>query len=346
MKLIEIHDTTMRDGNHAMKHSLSARTVQLHCLMADRAGIYSVEVGHGNGLGASSYQVGFSSFNDEQIISIARQSLKKTQLTVHVMPGFAVYEQDIKPAISLGVDIFRVGVHCTEADLSENFIRKITDAGKRAYGCLMMSHMATYDQLIKEAEKIYSYGANAVCIYDSAGAYDQSRVETLIKKLKKEFGKKVGFHGHNNLGLAVANSLTAIESGADIIDASVCGFGAGAGNTQLEILASILDSRNVKSPIKIPELYDLANYASSTYAQTKPFPSTISIVSAISGVFSGFAPHVEKAASLHGVNSFDLFRVLGQKGVVGGQEDIIYATASEMSAGINNDVDPSFKPKK
>jgi 4-hydroxy 2-oxovalerate aldolase len=236
----------------------------------------------------------------------------------------------------MGVDIFRVGVHCTEADLTETFIREIKrSGGASAYGCLMMSHMASIDHLIKEAEKMYNYGASAVCIYDSAGAYDQERTRNVITSIKKEFDMKVGFHGHNNLGLAIANSLTAIESGADIIDAAICGYGAGAGNTQLEVLASILDKNNYSTGIRIAELLKLADQASSTYAKSKPFSSSLSIATAIHGLFSGFAPQIEKASHLYSVDPFELIKQLGKKGVLAGQEDLIYTTAANMS-GKNN----------
>jgi 4-hydroxy 2-oxovalerate aldolase len=331
IRTVEIHDSTLRDGNHAVRQSIDHETVRSHCAMANNAGLASVEVGHGNGLGASSYQVGFAKLNDAEALATARQSLQNTKLVVHVIPGCALYERDIAPAIDKGVDIFRVGVHCTEADLTECFIQNITQSGKLAYGALMMSHMASIDRLLIEAEKMYSYGAAAVCIYDSAGVYDQMRVESIITKLKNEFGRKVGFHGHNNLGLAVANSLTAIDCGADIIDAAICGFGAGAGNTQLEVLASILDKRNYNTGIKLPELFELAAHASSTYAKNKPYPSALSIATAINGLFSGFAPHIEKAAKLHSIDAFELMKILGKKGVVAGQEDLIYTTASNLA---------------
>lgn len=334
MKFVELHDSTLRDGNHAIKQSFDHESVQTHCFLADRAAIYSVEVGHGNGLGASSYHAGFAVLDDQTTLDIARSSLTKTKLVAHVMPGCALYERDIAPAIERGVDIFRVGVHCTEADLTKTFIRNIVQNRKSAYGCLMMSHMASIDQLLIEAEKLYEYGAEAVCIYDSAGVYDRTRVEEVIARVKSTFLKKVGFHGHNNLGLAVANSLTAIESGADVIDAAVCGFGAGAGNTQLEVIASILQKKNYATGVSIPELFELSEYASSSYAKIKPFSSAMSIATAINGLFSGFAPHIEKAAKIHGVSPYELTEALGKLGVIGGQEDLIYATASNLAKRI------------
>ena len=330
MKTI-IHDSTLRDGNHAAKHKLSIGIIKNHCTLANLAGIHSVEIGHGNGLGASSFQVGMSPHNDKEIIETAKKALTKSKLAVHVMPGFATFERDIKPAIDLGVDIFRVGTHCTEANLSINFLEKLANYKVEVLSCLMMSHMASKEELLKQAKFLENIGSNGICIYDSAGSFDLERTKEIISMLNSNLNIPIGFHGHNNLGLAVANSYIACKNGAKIIDASICSFGAGAGNTQLEVLASFLDSKGFETGININNLYDLVTYASSTYAKNKPFSSTLSIVSGISGVFSGFANHVLKASALYNIDSLALFRNLGKQKIVGGQEDQIYSLASSMS---------------
>ena len=326
-----IHDSTLRDGNHAAKHKLSLAVIKNHCSLANLAGIYSVEVGHGNGLGASSFQVGRSSNSDEEIIKTAKKALTKTKLAVHVMPGFATFERDIKPAIDLGVDIFRVGTHCTESNLSINFLEKLIHYKVEVLSCLMMSHMASTQELLTQAKFLENLGSQGICIYDSAGTFDLEKTQEIISTLRNNLKIPIGFHGHNNLGLAVANSYIACKNGATIIDASICSFGAGAGNTQLEVLASYLDSKGYKTGINLSNLYDLVTFASSTYAKKKPFSSTLSIVSGISGVFSGFSNHVLKASAIYNVDSLSLFRNLGAKRIVGGQEDQIYSIASSMS---------------
>ena len=155
MKTI-IHDSTLRDGNHAAKHKLSIGIIKNHCTLANLAGIHSVEIGHGNGLGASSFQVGMSPHNDKEIIETAKKALTKSKLAVHVMPGFATFERDIKPAIDLGVDIFRVGTHCTEANLSINFLEKLANYKVEVLSCLMMSHMASKEELLKHKDYLKS----------------------------------------------------------------------------------------------------------------------------------------------------------------------------------------------
>jgi len=335
---ILLHDSTLRDGNHAARHRISLAEIQMHCMVADNAGLYSVEVGHGNGLGASSFQVGFSAHSDHDILLTARQSLKKTKLAVHVMPGFSTFNRDILPAIQLGVDIFRIGTHVTESDLAYGFVEKIKSKSKaEVIISLMMAHMASHDQIIQQVTALSQYDIDGLSIYDSAGTFDQDDVFQIVSLLAKEFPDlKIGFHGHNNLGLAVANSLSAVEAGARIIDSAICGYGAGAGNTQLETLASVMKRKGLLSPsVDMASIYDLATFASSTYAAKKPFPSVLSIASATAGVFSGFASHVEKASAMYGISSIKLFEALGERGVVGGQEDIIYTTASEMQTEIN-----------
>ncbi len=340
-----IHDSTLRDGNHAAKHKLSIGVIETHCNLANRAGINSVEVGHGNGLGASSFQVGISPYSDKEMIMVAKKFLTKTKLAVHVMPGFATFERDIKPAIDLGVDIFRVGTHCTESNLATSFIEKLASLNIEVLSCLMMSHMAEPEKLLAEAKYLENLGANGICIYDSAGSFDIERTEETITTLVNNLTIPVGFHGHNNLGLAVANSYVALQKGAKILDASICSYGAGAGNTQLEVLASLLESKSYNTGINLSKLYDLVTYASSTYAINKPFPSTLSIVSGISGVFSGFANHVLKASAIYNVDSIDLFKKLGEDGIVGGQEDQIYSVASIMASKTNANHEKENTPR-
>lgn len=328
---IKIHDSTLRDGNHAAKHRLSLSIIENHCNLADRAGIHSVEVGHGNGLGASSFQVGLSPYKDLDIIKVARNSLKTSKLAVHAMPGFATFEKDIKPAIDNGVDIFRIGTHCTETNLSFDFVEKLKLFDVEVISCLMMSHMAKPEELLKEAKKLQDAGTSAISIYDSAGSFDIERTQELFNILSRSLKIPIGFHGHNNLGLAVANSYLACKNGATIVDASICSYGAGAGNTQFEALASYLESKGFNTGVNLENLYDLVTYASSTYATKKPFPSTLGIVSGISGVFSGFANHVIKASAIYDVNELELFKILGHQGIVGGQEDHIYTVAASMA---------------
>jgi len=332
MKHITIHDPTLRDGNHAVRHQLTADNFKKYCIAAENAGVPVIEVGHGNGLGASSILVGPSIISDDDIITVSRNNLKNTKLSMHVIPGFATIKRDLIKAIDLGVDIFRVASHVTEADICQRHIEYVRNANKTAFGILMMSHMADVKTLVGEAQKMQSYGAEALVIMDSAGYYLQENVTERITALKNELDIPVGFHGHNNLGLAIANSRAAVEAGADILDASIRGFGAGAGNTQLEVLVAVLHRLGYTTGIDLYKILDAADVAEKEFNPTAPFSSPMSVISGLSGVFSGFAKHVAIAAKDYNVDPRDIFFELGNRKAVAGQESLIFEVARELSS--------------
>lgn len=322
-KKIIVSDATLRDGNHAIRHQINKKQLEIYCKAAEKAGTDIVEVGHGNGVGASSIQVGLSNLTDIQMLEISRKFLKKTKLGVHIIPGFGTI-QDIKVAIKIGVDVFRIASHCTEADITQKHIEFIRKRNRKVFGVLMMSHMASKEILLQEAKKMANYGAQGVILMDSAGAYVQENVKERVTFLKKKLKKiPVGFHAHNNLGLAIANSIEAVKSGASMIDGCARGFGAGAGNAQLEVLIAVFMKLGIKTNIDLYKILDCGDIAEKFLMKVIPSISSTSIVSGLSGVFSGFIKHVVKHSKKHKVNPRDVFFELGKRKAVAGQEDLI-----------------------
>ncbi|SFO10764.1 4-hydroxy-2-oxovalerate aldolase [Sphingomonas sp. OK281] len=330
-KHILISDPSLRDGNHAVRHQLTPDQVRAYCVRAEAARIPVIEVGHGNGLGASSLQLGEAAATDAELLRAARESLKNTQLGVHIIPGFATIEKDLKPALDAGVDVFRVASHCTEADITDRFIMFARNAGKTAYGVLMMSHMASPEILLEEAQKMEAYGAETLVIMDSAGYYLPDDVRRRIGLLVDNLDIPVGFHAHNNLGCAIANSLAAIEVGATMLDGCARGFGAGAGNAQLEVLVAVLHRLGYETGIDLYKVLDLATFAETEVMETVPIISSASVVSGLAGVFSGFLKPATRIANDFGVDVRDVFFELGRRGVVAGQEDIILEVVEGLS---------------
>jgi 4-hydroxy 2-oxovalerate aldolase len=330
MKQILISDPTLRDGNHAVAHQLSAEQIAVYCAAADRAKVPIVEVGHGNGLGASSLQVGESLVDDVTMLTIARKNLPNSKLGIHVIPGFATIRRDLKQAIDIGVDVIRVASHCTEADVTQRHLGYARERGKEAYGVLMMSHMASAELLVEEAQKMVQYGAEAVIIMDSAGAYIPSDVEERITALVHNLPVPVGFHGHNNLGMGIANSITAVQNGAKILDATARGFGAGAGNAQLEVLIAVLDKMGYHTGIDLYKILDAADIAESKVMPYAPTIKSESVVSGLAGVFSGFSKHVTRISKEYGVDQRDVYFNLGKRKVVAGQEDLIIEVVLDL----------------
>ena len=334
MARILISDPTLRDGNHAIRHQLSAQQIASYAAAAEAARIPIVEVGHGNGLGASSLQVGESLLDDMEMLKIARQQLANSKLGVHVMPGFATIEKDLKQAIEIGVDVFRVGAHCTEADITQRHIGYLREKGKEVFGVLMMTHMAPKEILTEEAMKLESYGAEAVIMMDSAGAFLPNDVTEKVGELVKHLAIPVGFHAHNNLGLGVANAIAAARAGAAILDGTARGLGAGAGNCQLEVMVAVLEKMGFATGIDLYKILDASDLAERELMQRVPPPTirSISIVSGLAGVFSGFAKHVERIAREFRVDPRDVFFELGRRKVVAGQEDLIIEVAMTLAA--------------
>lgn len=329
---IIVTDPTLRDGSHACSHQISVEQIRRYATAAEAAGVDYLEVGHGNGLGASSLQVGLSLVPEGEMLATARACLKQTGLSVHVMPGFATIKREIVNGMAAGVDLFRVASHCTEADLTQRHISYVRNAGKEAWGVLMMTHMASKEVLLEESKKMQSYGAQGIMLMDSAGAAVPDDVKQKIGLLAEKLEVPVGFHAHNNLGLSVANSLAALEVGARILDGTARGFGAGAGNAPLELVVAAMQRLGYHCRADLYKVLDAGELAEELFAENLPVSNSITIVSGLAGVFSGFAKPVQRAAKQMGVDPRDIFVELGKRKVVGGQEDLILEVASELAA--------------
>jgi 4-hydroxy 2-oxovalerate aldolase len=319
------HDLTLRDGSHAISHQLTEKMIEDHCIFAEDAGIEVIEIGHGNGLGASSILIGESLLTDYEMIKIAKKHLKRTKLSVHIIPGLATISRDIDLAILLDVDIFRIASHCTEASLTKSHIEYLSKKGKTVYGVLMMTALCSTEKLYEEALKMKSYGAMAIIIMDSSGSFMPSDVSERINNLIK-LDIPIGFHGHNNLHLAVANSLAAIKSGASIIDVTIRGFGAGAGNTPLEIMAFLHESKSIDKN-KILEHCE-------KFKIPIPCCKPINILTSKYKLMSGFEKHILKAAAQYNISHILLTNELGNKNLIAGQEDFIYLIAKSLQISV------------
>jgi len=325
-----ISDSTLRDGNHAIRHQLSVAQISSYATAAEKARIDIVEVGHGNGLGGSSSLLGHSAVSDRKALETARARLVKSLLGVHFIPGLGK-SADIAMALEIGVDVVRVASHCTEANITARFIEQIKTADKIAYGVLMMAHMASPEKLLEQAQLMEHYGADAVIIMDSAGYSSPDMVRQKIHLLSEHLNIQVGFHGHNNLSVAVANTLVAVEEGASIVDGCIHGFGAGAGNTQLEPLIAILERSGVAISTSFERIVKLAEDAETFLQRTTPHIQISNISSGLYGLFSGYVPHVQRAARKFEINEFELYKRLADRKLVAGQEDVIVEEASRLA---------------
>ncbi|MEU4202649.1 4-hydroxy-2-oxovalerate aldolase [Streptomyces sp. NPDC045470] len=326
---VVIHDPTLRDGHHAVRHALSREQLSRYAAAADAAGVPVVEVGHGNGLGASSLQVGRAALSDDEMLSAVREALPNSKMGVFMLPGWGTAD-DLRRALDHGADVVRLGTHCTESDLTERHLGFLRDAGADAQCLLLMSHMADAARLAKECRRLEGFGATAVGIFDSSGHYLPPDVTERISTIVDAVRVPVIFHGHNNLGMAVANSVAAAQAGATVIDACARGFGAGAGNTQLEVVVPVLERTGFATGIDLYKLLDAADLAERELMPAPPTIDSVSLVSGLAGVFSGFKTRVLDIAGREGVDPRDIFFELGRRQAVAGQEDLIVDVALEL----------------
>lgn len=345
MGKIMLFDSTLRDGNHAVKHQISKESIEDYCQAMDGTGVHTVIVGHGNGLGASSLQVGLALLDERTMLQTARENLEQTRLGAYMIPGFGTIKDNLEPAIADGVELFEIGCHCTEADTTRQHIEYLRELGKETYGVLMMTHMASPERLLEECQKMQSYGALGVILMDSAGAFTPEMVKRVISTLYDGLNIHVGFHPHNNMGIAVANAYTAIQEGATIIDGTLRGFGAGAGNCQLEDLVALLEKSGIKTGIDFYRMLDASEQVMPKMMEKEMGQDPISIVSGQAGVFSAFKVHVLKAAKEFDVDPRDILVELGRRKAVGGQEDMIVEVAEMLSrpTGAKNGNDLNYQ---
>lgn len=332
MAKARIFDSTLRDGSHANKHQFTKEQVALYCSTMDEMGFETIFVGHGNGLGASSAQIGFSRENDLELLKCAASYLKKTKLGTYLIPGFGTIKEHIAPAIELGTEVFEIGCHCTEADISEQHIKYIKSQGKEAYGTLMMFHMAEMPVLLENAKRMEEYGADGLILMDSAGANVTERVKESIEMLKQNLSIPIGVHFHNNLGLAVANTVKALECGAEIVDGTMRGYGAGAGNCQLELICAVLEKSkfDIQVDVQLRELLNQSNRIMNRIMHKEMGVDAISVASGMAGVFSAFKEHAINAGKTFNVSPIDILFEVGERQAVGGQEDIIIEIAEKL----------------
>ena len=322
-------DSTLRDGSHAIAHQFTTEQVRRVVAGLDAAGIPVIEVAHGDGLGGSSFNYGFSHTNETSLLQVAVETARNAKIAVLLLPGIGV-KDDLRLAADLGAEVARIATHCTEADISEQHIALAKQLGMEAVGFLMMSHMIEPEELLEQARLMESYGADTVYTMDSAGAMTIDDARRRVALLKANLSCQVGIHAHNNLSLAVANSLAALEEGVDQIDGCTTGLGAGAGNCPTEILVAACERSGWETGIDPIAMIEVADTAVRPIRPEQGVIDGDGLLLGYAGVYGSFLLHSKRAAERYGVPTRDILLELGERRVVGGQEDMIIDVAMEL----------------
>ena len=330
---VRITDSTLRDGSHAMQHQFTEEQVRAVVSALDDAGVQVIEVSHGDGLGGSSFNYGFSLVDEISLIRAAVDEARAARIAVLLLPGVGTVE-DLRAAREAGASVARIATHCTEADVSVQHFAAARDLGMETVGFLMLAHRLDPAGLARQARIMVDAGAECVYVVDSAGALvlsdAQARVEALVAEIGRE--AQVGFHGHQNLSLGVANSVLAYQAGATQVDGALCALGAGAGNAPTEVLAATFARLGIGTGVDVDGVLAAAEEVVRPIIPRLPWMDRASVVQGYAGVYSSFLLHAQRAAERYGVPAHAILQRVGEAGYVGGQEDMIIDIALQLQA--------------
>ncbi|GAB3062260.1 4-hydroxy-2-oxovalerate aldolase [Intrasporangium mesophilum] len=328
---VRITDSTLRDGSHAMQHQFTEGQVRgvVHAL--DRAGVQVIEVSHGDGLGGSSFNYGFSTVDEFDLIAAAVDEATQAKIAVLMLPGLGTVHH-LRKAHAVGASVARIATHCTEADVSIQHFGAARALGMETVGFLMLSHKAAPQELARQARIMVDAGAQCVYVVDSAGALVLDTAQARIAAVIEEVGgqAQVGFHGHQNLSMGIANSVLAYQAGARQIDGALCALGAGAGNSPTEVLAATFERLGIRTGVDLGEVLSAAEEVVRPFIPRLPWMDRASITQGYAGVYSSFLLHAERASDRYGVPAHAILQRVGEAGYVGGQEDMIIDIALEL----------------
>lgn len=337
MKKIYIQDVTLRDGMHPIRHQYTKQQVKDIAIALDKAKVDAIEISHGDGITGGSFNYGFGAHTDWDWLEGIAELLTHSKLTTLLIPGIGTID-DLKKARDLGVSSVRVATHCTEADISAQHIGAARNMGMDVSGFLMMAHMNDATNLAQQAKLMESYGAHCVYVTDSAGALLLNEVRDRIKAFKDILNEEteIGIHCHHNLSLGVANTIVAMEEGANRLDASLAGMGAGAGNCPLEVLIAVLNRMGVENNSDLFQLMDIADDVIRPLQERPVQVDRETLSLGYAGVYSSFLLHSERAAEKYGLDTRAILNELGKRKMVGGQEDMIIDVALDMVDNIKD----------
>jgi 4-hydroxy 2-oxovalerate aldolase len=329
---VRLTDSTLRDGSHALRHQFTEEQVRAVVHALDRGNVEVIEVSHGDGLGGSSFNYGFSKVDEFDLIAAAVDEAIHARIAVLLLPGVGTIDH-LRHARDVGASVARIATHCTEADVSIQHFGAARDLGMETVGFLMLSHRIGPAELAAQARIMVDAGAQCVYVVDSAGALILADAQARVRALVEEIGDQaeVGFHGHQNLSLGVANSILAVQGGARQIDGALCALGAGAGNAPTEVLAATFERLGLKTGLNVPNVLAAAQDVVRPIIPRMPAADRSAIVQGYAGVYSSFLLHAERAAERYGVPAHDILQRVGEAGYVGGQEDMIIDIAIQLT---------------
>ena len=331
---VRLTDTSLRDGSHAKRHQFTEEQVRSVVRALDAAGMPVIEVTHGDGLGGSSHNYGFSLVDERVLMKAAVDEARRAKIAALMLPGLGT-KDDIKAIRDIGVSIVRIATHCTEADIADQHFGLAREIGLETVGFLMMAHTVTPDKLAEQARIMADAGCQCVYVVDSAGSMILDEAADRVAAVVASVGHdaQVGFHGHENLSLSLANTICAIRAGAVQVDGSTRRFGAGSGNTSCEAFAAVAERLGIRTGLDVLEMIDVAEDVVRPVMDDECVLDRLALIMGFAGVYSSFLKHAFRAAERYGVSGAEILLECGRRKLVGGQEDQIIQIAAGIASG-------------
>lgn len=328
--MVKILDTTLRDGSYVIDFQFTAKDTAIISAAVDDAGIPFIEVGHGVGLNGTSRPKMHAAATDEEYLNATAQSVKSAKWGMFFIPGIGRLE-DIVLAAKYGMDFIRIGTDVTHVEQSEPYIQKAKELGMYVCSNFMKTYAMTPDEVGQQAFKVAQFGSDLVCVVDSAGGMFSEDVEAYFAGIRKHTDLPIGFHGHNNLGLAMANTLKAVDLGAEIVDTSIRGMGRSAGNAVTEMLLLMLKRRGIEHGVDVTKILNAADHLIDPFLKNYQQVNSIGIISGYAQFHSSFLGLVLDHADKYLVDPRELIVRLTQVDRVNAPKELVDRLAHEMS---------------
>lgn len=326
----DILEVTLRDGSYLIDFQFTAEDTATIAAALESIGFRWIEIGHGLGLNASQSGKGMAAATDEEYMEAASRALQHAKWGMFFIPGIG-REEDIRLAANYGMSFLRIGTNVTETAQAEPYIALAKELGLIVSYNAMKSYAASPAEFGAVVAQVHRWGADIACLVDSAGSMDPDSVAAYLRAAKDQSPSPLGYHGHDNLSLAMANTLRAIEEGAVLVDSSLQGMGRSAGNTVTEVLVAILQRRGALAHIDLKAAMDVGQGLIQPLLGKRGI-DPMAVTGGLASFHSSFTGKVQRYARKHDIDVRDLIVRLGQEDQVSAPDELLERLSHELAA--------------
>ncbi len=325
----DILEVTLRDGSYLIDFQFTAEDTATIASALESIGFRWIEVGHGLGLNASKAGKGVAAATDEEYLAATAQALKQAKWGMFFIPEIG-REEDLRLAARYGMSFIRIGTNVTETAQAEPYIALAKELGFIVSYNAMKSYAVSPAEFGKVVAQVHGWGADIACLVDSAGSMDPDSVAGYLRAAKAESQSPLGYHGHDNLSLAMANTLRAIEEGAVLVDSSLQGMGRSAGNTVTEVLVAILQGRGLVPHIDLKAAMDVGQGLIQPLLGKRGV-DPMAVTGGLAKFHSSFTSKVQRYARKHNIDVRDLIVRLCQEDQVSAPDELLERLSRELA---------------